>query len=128
MSYLLRNFYQNELILSLKKWKTEAMVFRRSKPLSMTSKCISIKYNGNIINNATTYKYLGSQLDGNLNLDESFKGACRKASGRVHLLAKLRCHITTLAVMKIFDMVIMPLLAYSSIFNLKLTKNQSYKI
>ena len=54
MSYLLRNFYQNELILNLKKGKTEAMVFRTAKRLSMTSKCVSIKYNGNIINNAKT--------------------------------------------------------------------------
>ena len=30
-----------------------------------------LKYNGNEINNATTYKYLGNQLDRNLNLDEN---------------------------------------------------------
>ena len=79
------------------------MVFVTAKHLSMTSKCISIKYNGNVINNATTYKYLGNQLDKNLNLDENFEQAYRKASGRLHLLAKLRCHLTTLAAMKIFD-------------------------
>ena len=54
MTYLSHYFYQNELILNLKKGKTEAMVFRTAKRLSMTSKCVSIKYNGNIINNATT--------------------------------------------------------------------------
>ena len=70
MSYLLRYLYQNELILNLKKGKTEAMAFGTAKLLSMTSECISIRYNGNIMNNATTYKYLGNQLDRNLNLDE----------------------------------------------------------
>ena len=34
----------------------------------------------------------------------------------------------TLAAMKILDMVIMPLLTYSSIINLKLTKTQSNKL
>ena len=46
------------------------MVFGTAKRLYMASKCISIKYNGNIMNNATTYKYLGNRLDRNLNLDE----------------------------------------------------------
>ena len=78
MSYLSRYFYQNELILNLKKGKTEAVVFGTAKRLSMTSKCTSIKYNGNVINNATTYKYLCNQLDRNLNLDENFERAYRK--------------------------------------------------
>ena len=38
MSYLSRYFYQNELILNLKKGKTEAMVFGTAKRLSMASK------------------------------------------------------------------------------------------
>ena len=104
------------------------MVFVTAKHLSMTSKCISIKYNGNVINNATTYKYLGNQLDRNLNLDENFEQAYRKTTGRIHFLAKLRYHLTTLAAVKIFHMVIMPLLAYSSIINLKVTKTQSDKL
>ena len=116
------------VIINLKKGATEAMVFGTAKHLSMKSKCIPIKYNGNIINNATTYKYLGNQLDRNLNLDENFEWAYRKTSGWLHLLAKLRCHLTTLAAVKIFDMVIMPLLTYSSIINLKLTKTQSDKL
>ena len=66
MSYLSRYFYQNDLIWkNLKKGKTEAMVSRTTKHLSMTSKCISINYNGNVINDATTYKYLGNQQDRN---------------------------------------------------------------
>ena len=128
MSYLSRYFYQNELTLNLKKGKTKAMVFGTVKRLSMTSKCVSIKYNGNIINNAATYKYLGNQLDRTSNLDENFKQGYRKASGRLHLLAKLGCHLTTLAAMKIFDLTITKLLTYNSIINLKLTKTQSDKL
>ena len=93
MSYLLHYLYQNELILNLKKGKTEAMAFGTAKRLSMTSECISIRYNGNIMNNATTYKYLGNQLDKNLSINENFEQGYRKASGRLHLLAKLRCHL-----------------------------------
>ena len=80
------------------------------------------------MSNATTYKYLGNQLDRTLNLDENFKQGYRKASGRLHLLAKLGCHLTTLAAMKIFDLTIMPLLTYNSIINLELTKTQSDKL
>ena len=101
LSYLSRYFYQNELIWNLKKGKMEAMVSGTAKHLSLTSKCISIKYNGNIIKNTTTYKYLRNQLDRNLNLDENFERAYQKASGRHHLLAMLRCHLTTLAAVKI---------------------------
>ena len=43
-------------------------------------------------------------------------------------MSKLRSHLTTLAAMKIFDIVIMLLLTYSSIVNLKLTETQSAKI
>ena len=42
--------------------------------------------------------------------------------------AKLRDHLTTLAAMKIVDMVIMSLLTYSSIINLKLKKTQSDRL
>ena len=71
------------------------------------------------------YKYRGNQLDTNVNLDEKFEWAYRKASGQLHLLAKLRCHLITLAADS--DMVIMPLQTYSSVINLKLTKTQSNK-
>ena len=57
--------------MNLKNGKIEAMVFGTAEHLSMTSKYILIKYNGNVINNATTYKYLDNQLDRNLNLDEN---------------------------------------------------------
>ena len=43
-------------------------------------------------------------------------------------MTKLRCHLTTLAAMKIFAMLIMSLLTYSSMINLKLTKTQSDKL
>ena len=128
MNYLSRYFNQNELILNLKKGKTEAMVFRTAKRLSSTSKFLSIKYNGNAINNATIYKDLANHLDRNLNLDENFERAYRKTSGRLHLLAKLKCQLTTLVAMEIFDMVIISLLTYSSIISLKLTRAQSEKL
>ena len=43
-------------------------------------------------------------------------------------MPELRCHLIILATRKIFDMVIMPLLKYSSINNLKLTKAQFEKL
>ena len=81
MSYLLRYFYQNGLILNLKKDKMEVMVCRMAKLLSVITKCISFKYNGIVINNATKYKHLSNELDRNLNLDENFERAYRKSNG-----------------------------------------------
>ena len=59
----------------------EVMVCRTAKLLSVITKCISIKYNGIVINNATKYKYLSNELDRNLNLDENFERVYRKSSG-----------------------------------------------
>ena len=84
-----------------------------AKCLSMTSILISVKYLGNTL------------LDSNLNLHDNFQIAYRKASGWLHLLLKMRRFLTTSAPMKIYEMVITPLLTCSSIISLKLLKIQS---
>lgn len=85
-----------------KKGKTEVVIFGTVKYLSMISKSISVKYNGIIINNVTTYKYLHNVLDSYLNLNHNFKMTYRKAGGRHHLLSKMRYYLTNFAAMKIY--------------------------
>ena len=62
VGYIAKWFDKKNLILNLKKGKTEFVLYRSSKKLS-TQADISIK-----INNITTYKYLGVSLDNQLSV------------------------------------------------------------
>ena len=53
---------ENELILNLKKGKTESMLFGTSKRLSSITKTLEIKYVQNYINVTTSYNILGLKL------------------------------------------------------------------
>ena len=70
MSTLASWFSENELILNLKKGKTEAMLFGMGKRLSMRPITLNIMYLDNAVNVTTTYKYLGVQLDQTLTLSD----------------------------------------------------------
>ena len=63
-------FCENELIMNLKKGKSEAMLFGTSKRLNLfNGRQLNIQVGGTCINCATTYKYLGVTLDPSLNLE-----------------------------------------------------------
>ena len=63
-------FCENELIMNLKKGKTEAMLFGTSKRLNLVDgRQLNIKVNGNCINCTTSYKYLSVALDPSLNFE-----------------------------------------------------------
>ena len=71
----------SELILNLKKGKTESMLFGTTKKLSKQSESLQIKYNNYIINNANEYNYLGNTITPSLNFDKQFRSQCRRSSG-----------------------------------------------
>ena len=52
-----------ELILNLKKGKTEAMLFGTAKRLATIAESFEVKYKEKSINVTTSYKYLGVKLD-----------------------------------------------------------------
>ena len=57
-------FCENELIMNLKKGKTEAMLFGTSKRLNLVDgRQLNIKVNGTCINCTARYKYFGVALD-----------------------------------------------------------------
>jgi len=70
---------------------------------------------------------LGNHLDPSLTLDENFERSYKKATGRLNLLQKMRQYLNTDATLKIFEMVIVPLLLYSTFIQLQLTQTQQKK-
>jgi hypothetical protein len=85
---------ENELLINLKKGKTEVMLFGTDKRLSLKGRQLSVKYRGTEINTTKEYIYLGYTLDNTLKLSGCFDTAYRKCCNRLHLLSTLRHHVT----------------------------------
>ena len=102
------------------------MLFGTSKRIG--SKIIDIEMKNTKINHTTEYCYLGNLLDPSLNMNQNFEKGYKKASGRLNLLAKMRSYLCVEAALKIFEMVIVPVLLYSSLIHLQLMKTQKRKL
>ena len=108
---------ENELVLNLKKVKTEVMLFGTKKCLNQQEHEIEINYQSQPINNRNNYKYLGVQLDPSLNMQEHFNSICREAPSCIHLLKRIRPFITDLATLRIYQVLIVPIITYCSLTN-----------
>ena len=82
-------FYNNNLIVNLKKGKTEYTVFGTDRKLKNVEP-VNIEMNGIVINRTSTYKYLGVTLDKSLNYVDHLDLMYKKASSRLKLLSKVR--------------------------------------
>ena len=96
MQNMLSYFCKNELIINLKKGKTETMLFGTTKLLK-TADEIDVLYNNQRIKFAKTYKYLGNIVDHHLNFSENFEKSYKKGSSRLLLLEQMRCCVTSKA-------------------------------
>ena len=106
-------FCENELIMNLKKGKTEAMLFGTSKRLNLVDgRQLNIKVNRNCINCTTSYKYLGVALDPSLNFESHFNSIYKKAAGRVNLPRRIRNSIDSATAEKTYRAMIMPVFTY----------------
>ena len=84
-------FRDNELVLNLKKGKTECMIFGTAKRLNaLNGRQLALTVNGTLINTTSSYKYLGVNLDSSLNLESHFNKMYRRAAGRFNLLRRIR--------------------------------------
>lgn len=128
MSLLASWFTENELILNLKKGKTEAMVFGTSQKLATLSATLNVKYQDYSINVTNTYKYLGVILDQTLSLNEHFESSYKKASSRLFLLAKLRHQLTSRVARTIYHSMVLPVMTYCCLVSLHLTTTQKNKL
>ena len=81
-SYLSDWLKDNELILNLKKDKTEIMIFGTQKRLSKADRNLNIEYQSIQVNNKQSYKYLGIKVDPSLNFNEHFESIYKSASAR----------------------------------------------
>ena len=89
VSFIANWFDDNNLILNLKKGKTEFVLYGSSKKLS-TQPDISININNTVINEVTTYRYLGVSLDNHLTLQKYAHDLYKKAAARVKMLSRIR--------------------------------------
>jgi len=102
-------FHKNELIINLKKGKTEATLFGTAKRLNkfkFKERQLNIKVGEISINCTTQYKYLGVTLDPSLTLDTHLDITCKKAAGRVNLLRRIRSSIDTSTAIVIYNAMI----------------------
>ena len=104
MQNLLSYFRKNELVINLKKRKTEKMLLGTTKRLKTAGK-IDVLYSNQTINFTETYKYLGNIVEHHLNF--------KKASSRLRLLEQMRCYLTSKAARLVYITMIIPLLTSS---------------
>ena len=109
MQNLLSYFRKNELVINLKKGKTETILFGMAKRLKTAGE-IDVLYNNQRINFTETYKYLGNIVDYHLNFSENFEKSYKKANSRLSLLERMRCYLTSKAARLVYIMIIIPLL------------------
>ena len=84
----------NELVLNLKKGKTDSLLFGTTQSIAKQNEPLEIKlWHETFINNSTEYKYLGVRADSSINLNSNFNSRYEKASGRLRLLAKIRSYL-----------------------------------
>ena len=96
----------NDLSINLKKGKTKTMIFgtsihvKKAVPLNIQIKGIII------INQASSYKYLGTHLDLILALNATFNSKYKKLSSRLRLLSKLRPNLNAKAAKIIYTNIV----------------------
>ena len=106
-------FRDNELIINLKKGKTEVMLFGTGKRLNLFhGSQLKLSVNGSPINTTASYKHLSVHLDPTLNFDTHFLKVYKKAAGRVNLLRRIRSSIDVFSAQRIYRTMIMPVLTY----------------
>jgi len=119
-------FCKNELIINLKKGKSETMIFGTAQRLSrLQGKQLNLMVNGLPINSTTTSKYLGVHLDSTLSFKTHFNKTYKRAAGRVTLLWQLRSFITCAAAESIYRAMIMPVFTYCSLITLSYSNTRS---
>ena len=103
---------ENQLIVNLRNGKTEWMLFETSQRTK--NKVLDVVLNI-ILSETNSYKYLGVQLDQNLNTKDHTTQMYRNICSRLQLLKRLRLKITTKATVTIYQSMILLLVIYCSL-------------
>ena len=118
----------NDLVINLKKGKTEYMLVGTSKKLKSVPSEFKLLFNFAEINRTYSYKYLGSIVDHKLSLTENFCSAYKKASSRLRLLSALKSQMDNSTATTIYNTMITPLITFNSIINMNFTTTQLKKL
>ena len=110
---IFRWFQQNDLILNLKKSKTEFILYGTPQKLRNQEKC-NIIIKGTNIAQSTKYEYLGVILDQHLTFNDQINKIYKKASNRLHLLNRIRCNVNPYSALSIYHSMIEPIIMYCS--------------
>ena len=86
MEHVFEFLTENELILNVKKRKTEVKLFGTSKRLLKLTVNLNVCYGGETLNQTNRYKYLSTLLDPSLSLNDNFNVTYKKSSSRLRLL------------------------------------------
>ena len=103
------------------------MIFGTSPRVRKASP-LEIKINGTMLNQTTSYKYLGVHLDSTLTMNENFQSKYKKLSSRLRLLSKLRSNLTYHAAKTIYNSIVVPVFTYCGIVNLNLPRTSVEKL
>ncbi len=102
------------LILNSNRGKTEFMMFGTAARRKKIENETLITNNSKSINNTYNYKYLGIYLDPSLSLNDHIHKVCRKASGRLGLLRRVRPILTIQAAFDLYKAMVQPVTTYCS--------------
>lgn len=121
-------FTANELVINLKKGKTESMLFGTSQKLAKYGKGFTVKYDETVIQQTDSYKYLGTVLDSSLSLRENFDKTYKKCMAKLRLLKSISNQIDSVAKVRIYKGMILPCLTFNCTVNLNLNATQERKL
>ena len=110
---LSKYLYNNELIMNLKKGKTEIMLFGTDQRIRrLENSTLQIQHNDLTVNMTYSYKYHGVTLTSSLNMTNHLNATIKKASSRINLLKKMRSHMDSKTAKLIYQSMIVPILTY----------------
>ena len=106
-------FDSYELIINLRKGKTESIIFGTSKRRNkLNSKVMEIELNGIKINGTSNYKYLRIHLDQSLAFENHSSKTYKQAISRLSLLRKIRGFVDSSTAELIYRIMLMPIFGY----------------
>ena len=114
--------------MNFKKGKTEVLLLGTAQRMKRHGHHLTIVHNETIVNSVTEYCYLGNLIDQHLSLSTNFDRSYKKAATRLRLLNSVRGYLTIKASESIYELMILPLLTYSSAIKTTYNRTQLTKL
>ena len=119
-------FQSVDLIINMKKRKTECMLFGTVQKVK--NKSLIRENNSKVVSHTVTYNFLGVKLDQSLSLREQIDISYKKASGRLYLLGRIHPKLTVEVALTIYKTMLIPLFTYCSIISSTYTETLNQRI